>query len=165
MNSPFSKIILFTAFAGASLHAEEYTCVAKAFREHGNVFERKVESRFVLNLKNQENGQVKAEKIAGHVTIVTFDEGVAEKPADNYYAVFALKDQLNNPNYRPRVYQNHVQFKAVNATETNSVDGGGMWGQLVVNKTRSNEESFDAHYIFQAGDHLGGTIDYDCASW
>lgn len=35
-----------------------------------------------------------------------------------------------------------------------------MWGYLVINKDTGGE--FDAHYIFQAGDHMGGTVDYKC---
>jgi hypothetical protein len=166
MNNKLTKLLFLSTLVGTSLHATQFTCISKVFRENGGTGGKTAESRLVLTLKEKDDGSVEALKIAGHVTVIGHDEnGVAERANDNYYSVFALNNLTNNPNYRPTVYTNHIQFKEVNEAASSDQDGGGMFGTLVVNKTRpeNENEKFDAHYIFQSGDHLGGTIDYDCA--
>ena len=45
-------------------------------------------------------------------------------------------------------------------------DGGNLNGYLIVSRdalTAGSGDSFEAHLIFQHGDHTGGTIDYKCS--
>ena len=37
-----------------------------------------------------------------------------------------------------------------------------MWGELVIENKFEIAEEFEAHYIFQAGDDVGGTIHMNC---
>lgn len=78
---------------------------------------------------------------------------------DLYYGSFTHDVISNNPNYIPRKYLEHYQFP-LDATATNGNDGGGMWGNFILPKNPKKE--FQAHYIFQAGDHMGGTVDMNC---
>ena len=41
-----------------------------------------------------------------------------------------------------------------------------MWGDsFVISKKllTAEDETFDAHYVFKAGDHMGGTVDLTCS--
>ncbi|NUM88562.1 MAG: hypothetical protein HUU37_05085 [Bdellovibrionales bacterium] len=80
-----------------------------------------------------------------------------------YIGYFQTARIENNPGYRPRRYKNYFQFQKLNAVRTTGHESG-MWGDLVVEKTAflRGTDAFQAHYIFQAGDHMGGTIHFKC---
>ncbi len=84
-----------------------------------------------------------------------------EKKIANYTGVFSGNFK-NHEAYRPSVYTNHFKFNDFDAKVTSRHDGGGMWGYLVVKKDNTSDK-IDAHYVFQAGDHIGGTIDMTCS--
>ena len=84
-----------------------------------------------------------------------------EKKIANYTGVFNGNFK-NHEGYRPNVYNNHFKFNDFDAKVTSRHDGGGMWGYLVVKKDNASDK-IDAHYVFQAGDHIGGTIDMTCS--
>ncbi len=84
-----------------------------------------------------------------------------DKKIANYTGVFN-GDFKNHEGYRPSVYTNHFKFNEFNAKVTSRHDGGGMWGYLVIKKDNTSDK-IDAHYVFQAGDHIGGTIDMTCS--
>ena len=79
--------------------------------------------------------------------------------ADAYIGTFAIKSAEENPNYRPVKYKDSSQFQKIEAKETRGPENS-MWGSLIVPKKTTG--SFEVHYIFQAGDHMGGTIHMDC---
>ena len=59
-----------------------------------------------------------------------------------------------NPYYRPKRYKNYSQFH-------NFDFFGDMWGDLLISKA-THKEKFFAHYLFQQGDHMGGTLHLSC---
>lgn len=104
----------------------------------------------------REGGKISLEKYMGHLYV------------GGYYGVFNGNDNLELPYIRPTTYKNHYRFHNFDAVETAGSESG-MWGQFILNKAvdtaRSTENfSTDAHYVFQAGDHMGGTIDYTCVN-
>ncbi|MCX4025669.1 hypothetical protein H0A36_20030 [Endozoicomonas sp. SM1973] len=119
-----------------------------------------VNSRFEMKLMKDEKGLIYLTQALGHVLVT--DETGPSILADRYgyYALFRFGRLYQNPDYNPVVYHDHYQFKPFNAVTTNGFDGGGMWGSFVLPKSLNKEVS--AHYIFQAGSHIGGTIDYKC---
>ena len=91
--------------------------------------------------------------------------GMDEKPPlteDNAYIGYFRFTKLvkENPNYRPTKYKGFSQFEKFNAYETKGQEDG-MWGSFLLEKN-TRKASFKAKYIFQAGDHMGGTIHMDC---
>ncbi|MCB0386469.1 MAG: hypothetical protein KDD43_13835 [Bdellovibrionales bacterium] len=87
-----------------------------------------------------------------------------------YYGIFHGKDLVEKPFQRASKYKNHYRFQDFDAAFTAGAESG-MWGYLVVNKDihkmrDSSVKEVDAHYVFQAGDHMGGTVDFACSrSW
>jgi hypothetical protein len=77
-----------------------------------------------------------------------------------YYGLFFGKDRKTNLAPRATVYKDekYYRFNKLNANITSDSDGGGMWGYFVISK-----EFKKAHYVFRSGDHMGGTIDFDCS--
>lgn len=81
---------------------------------------------------------------------------------DNAYkGRFAIQKLTENPNYRPRKYKNYSQFEDFDATDTDGSAERGMWGTLLLEKSLDQGRA-QARYIFQAGDHMGGTVHFDC---
>ncbi|WP_018691623.1 hypothetical protein [Algicola sagamiensis] len=119
-----------------------------------------VNSRLELKLMKDQNGLMYLTQTMGHVLVTddTDHNPLADRYA--YYGLFRFGRLDENPDYNPTVYHDHHQFKPFNAMTTNGFDGGGMWGYFVIPK--SLERDTKAHYIFQSGSHIGGTIDYEC---
>jgi len=86
--------------------------------------------------------------------------------SDAYYGVFTGKDKNSSLSPQATKYtdDSYLRFRDFNATSTNGQDGGGMWGYFVVNKQALDgvSKNFDAHFVFSAGDHMGGTVDFNC---
>jgi hypothetical protein len=81
-----------------------------------------------------------------------------------YKGWFNMKSIDENLDYKPRKYKNYSQFRDFDATSSKQ----GMWGYFVLEKENRQTQNSNggstlmAHYIFQAGDHIGGTIDFVC---
>lgn len=88
--------------------------------------------------------------------------GVGDTEED-YIGTFKIKSLAENPKYKPRRYVGFSQFPKFDATDTDSSQEPGMWGQLVLEKD-TDQATFAAHYIFQAGDHMGGTLHLSCTT-
>jgi hypothetical protein len=108
-----------------------------------------------------------AMSVDGYLELMVYKEGdsrVLRKAfghikAEDYYGIFSFDKISNNSSYKPTKYKDSVQFKDFDAIQTSSNEG--MWGELVISKELPQKE-FVAHYIFKAGDHLGGTVDFSC---
>ena len=74
---------------------------------------------------------------------------------------FDIAKLVENPDYRPRKYQGFSQFREVDATDTGGSAESGMWGVFLLEKDISGDH-IQAKYIFQAGDHMGGTLHLGC---
>ena len=79
----------------------------------------------------------------------------------DYIGNFKIAAITENVKFRPNKYKGYSQFQKFDATDTLNSTEDGMWGQLVVAKNTSRA-IFHAHYIFQAGDHMGGTLHLSC---
>lgn len=99
--------------------------------------------------------------LVGHVYVQSpYSEAHEEINTENSYMGFFKSESISaNPNYRPTRYKNYTQFKNVDATHSTGQEDG-MWGSLVLDL--NNKAPFDARYIFQAGDHMGGTVLFTC---
>ncbi|WP_299002853.1 hypothetical protein [uncultured Shewanella sp.] len=155
-----ASLTFVPTLAQADTYLGRYICHSnEVLRQNGDLG-AKVDSRLELRLKQGDDGLVSLIQGMGHlITNYAADENLLDDEYA-YYGLFNTHSLTENPNYAPRVYINHHQFKAFNAMVTNSNDGGGMWGNLVIPKTLTAE--IEVHYIFQAGDHMGGTVDYQC---
>ncbi|MEO0336591.1 MAG: hypothetical protein AAF202_09355 [Pseudomonadota bacterium] len=63
----------------------------------------------------------------------------------------------------PGTYKNHNRWE-MNAERTYGHEDG-MWGHLIVNfeaMSMGRYDRTDAHFYLQAGDHQGGTVDFEC---
>jgi hypothetical protein len=80
----------------------------------------------------------------------------------NYIGNFKIPLITENAKYRPIKYKGYSQFPKFNATDTSGSAEDGMWGQFLLEKN-TNKARFGAHYIFQAGDHMGGTLHMTCS--
>ena len=145
----------------STANVADYSCLVEAGRQHADV----LPAEGTIEFKYSVDGD-KAEllDLIGFVS-TNYDSNVESNGGDkkiaNYTGVFK-GDFKNHEGYRPSVYTNHFKFNEFNAKVTSRHDGGGMWGYLVVKKDNSSDK-IDAHYVFQAGDHIGGTIDMVCS--
>ena len=85
-----------------------------------------------------------------------------ETPDESYIGNFKIASLTENPKYRPNKYKGYSQFPKLDATDTTGSSEEGMWGQLLLEKDTS-KRTFQAHYVFQAGDHMGGTLHLTCS--
>lgn len=116
------------------------------------------EFQFELDRTNKEN--IKINSLNGYFNVKTpFIDG-AEITADNgYRAQFTNTSLTSDPLYRPTKYKSWVQFRNLVATATDSLERG-MWGNLILDLR--GENTFEGRYIFQAGSHMGGTLNLFC---
>lgn len=78
-----------------------------------------------------------------------------------YIGVFRIVNSPENTNYRPRRYKGFMQFPDFDAAETKGRESG-MWGSFLLQRIYKTAPRFQAKYIFQAGDHMGGTVHLTC---
>ncbi len=173
-------LVAMTVVAAATTASEktvytEYQCwsVGNQFRV---MFEDQsqylVESRIGFGLKLDESlkgeaGEAKLEFV-GHVAFAKFVEGLKTIGLFDGYAHLRGSEIASALSPRARKYKdtNYFRFKNIEGVAQTAHDGGGLNGYLVINKkllkVGSAAETFDAHYVFQHGDHTGGTLDYTC---
>lgn len=78
-----------------------------------------------------------------------------------YKAEFSNVSAKRDPDYRPTRYQDHNKYNDFDATKTSTCDGGGMYGHLIFPE-RISRIPLTMYYVFEAGDHLGGTLEFNC---
>jgi len=110
-----------------------------------------------FDLTRDEKGLRVLENLQGRVQ--TSPELVDEY--GSYIGRFDIASVTENENYNPVRYEGYSQFKNIDATDTEGSAERGMWGTLVVEKN-IRQRVFQAHYIFQSGDHMGGTLHLVC---
>lgn len=127
-----------------------------------------VNSRFAINLQYDEQKDMAKASYLGFIEIETsVEKGQTRIEEADYYSLFRKSGHLSSKSKRARAYpdSHYFRFRNFNAASTSSGDGGGMWGYFVISKkVLQKGAAFDAHYVFQAGDHMGGTVDFQCRS-
>jgi len=103
-------------------------------------------------------------KIVGHIFIKgPYDDSVVFDTENTYMGFFKIDSLTANGDYGPRKYIGYAQFNDFDAAHTVGLEDG-MFGYLAVDVT-SNKKEFQAFYVFQAGDHMGGTALFNCRSF
>ena len=138
---------------------KDYVCLAEQLRQNGTLYPVSSSLEFTVV---ESDGTYTIESLVGNVIAKNYRDASATLDFSSYHGIFHFSQLVNNPAYAGRTYQNHIQFKKFDALHTNTHDGGGMWGYFVLGKTEAGQATTDGHYVFKAGDHMGGTIDYQC---
>lgn len=99
--------------------------------------------------------------LIGHIFVQqSFIENEDIGVYNSYMGFFDFDKISYNPNYKPIRYKGYTQFKKFDAIHTAGLESG-MWGEFVMDIT-TPDVPFDARYIFQAGDHMGGVVIFTC---
>lgn len=129
-------------------------CRATSFRASQDEKERN-SALIYLKIVIDSSEDIYLTDILGHVSVA------------GYYGVFWGDDLLAEAPYQKAAkYKNHLRFKNFNAIRTAGYESG-MWGDFIINQNivggMEPGDTIDAHYVFKAGDHIGGTIDFSCS--
>ena len=117
--------------------------------------------RAELKIVEENNSEgLRSITVFGHVAAdyTFYDQGGIDPTTAQYQGAFTAVKLIENPDYKPRRYKGYSQFRDFDASKSMS----GMWGELVIERN-TKKEKFQAHYIFQAGDHMGGTLHLTCS--
>lgn len=153
-------IVLAALVLSSQAYTEDVTCRSeKAIQENEpNPMETDGKINFTLNRETKELTNVLGHIFVQHAFIE--DDEIA---VNNSYMGFFHSDKIaSNPNYNPTRYKGYTQFKKFDAIHTAGHESG-MWGAFVIDLTKATQ-TFDARYIFRAGDHMGGTVLFTCRS-
>ena len=152
------NLVLFSLmFSAVSAQAATFKCAGKNIRQHG---ELPGYGKIVFD-ESYENGIRVIQNVKGIVVAGADDRASAATLQDAYTGHFNLYKLAENPLYRPHKYTNSSQFDHFDANVTTGAETG-MWGKFVLSKTSNSRGEYEAHYIFQAGDHMGGTLHLVC---
>lgn len=152
------KYLLFLAlltFNTVYASIDSYYCESVQARQHGLKIFSKVELRFDFVA---EEGTEFLEDVVGSIK-VSYEDNL--NTDELYYGVFSFHERFQNLKYHPNKYKGYIQFPHFDVIDSNNFDGGGIWGDLVI-ENKPSADLLTAHYVFQAGDHMGGTIDLIC---
>lgn len=154
------KLLIILAALTLSTHAfsEDVTCHSqKAIQENEqNGMVTDAEINFTVNRETKE-----LTNVLGHIFVQqVFIENEEIAVNNSYLGFFTFAKISANPNYKPTRYKDYTQFKEFDAVHTAGLESG-MWGAFVIDLTKTSQ-TFDARYIFKAGDHMGGTVLFTC---
>ena len=152
------KVLSLSLIVSIASAGTQYQCTDKngTFRQHGDNHPAKANFSLGLNLKDDQFEATVVGQIAADYDFDVNEKENLEFADFHYEGSFDSVTVKQNLKYKPSKYKNHMQFRDVNATESST----GMWGVLVMPAMPGYQ--FEAHYIFQAGDHIGGTLDLNC---
>lgn len=148
----------FSTFASAAEPGQRVVCYASGealAQQGGQVMEASASFEFTV-LKNSAGLRV-IKNLKGEVIT---DPRHLEFDA-SWIGRFDIPKLVENKDYRPRRYHGFSQFREVDAVDTEGSAEDGMWGTFLLEKDLSGEH-IRAKYIFQAGDHMGGTLHLGC---
>ncbi len=154
-----SLIVLAALTLSSQAFSSEVTCRAEKAIQPG--FENmKADAQLEFKLDRETKTIT---ELNGHIFVQNpYAEANEEISTENSYMGFFKFDSLaHNENYRPNRYKGFTQFKEFDAVHTAGQESG-MWGALVLDLSKADK--FEARYIFQAGDHMGGTVLMTCRS-
>ncbi len=159
MKTIFLTTFFLLALCLTNVNAASVTCTSKEGTQWGDKLPAMALLTFELERKGTEST---IEKLNGFVFVKNQfeDDGDTTFNEENSYRGYFEFDAISaNSNYRPLKYKGHIQFKNFDAKYTDGLESG-MWGSFVI---EPKEKEFKAYYIFQAGDHIGGTLQFTCA--
>ena len=150
------RTMLAFAILTSIAHADDfrfvgrYDCKTATWRQGESLPSR---GRLALDVRRAASGIYKLEDVTGHVEGGYTPAELGDR--DGYYTVFRADGLLSNPAYRARTYTGWTQFKDFNGSHD-------TWGTLVIDLRTPTAPTTRAAYVFQSGDHMGGTIDFNC---
>jgi hypothetical protein len=154
----FVAFATFPVFASAAEPGQRIVCYASGEspgQQGGQMMEASASFEFTV-FKNSQGLRV-LKNLKGEVIT---DPRHLEFDA-SWIGRFEIPELAENPDYRPRRYHGFSQFREVDATDTEGSAESGMWGVFLLEKDLSDEH-IEAKYIFQASDHMGGTLHLGC---
>jgi hypothetical protein len=155
----FLAALTMVSFAQAANASERaLVCAASGSpisQNGGHVFGS---ASFSLNEVVLPNGARFLYNVRGEVRASYEDAKLGED--GSYIGSFNFTRVDANPKYSPRRYLGFTQYANFNAFQTRGREDG-MWGQFVLEQDLT-KTVVQAHYIFQAGDHMGGTLHMSC---
>ncbi len=173
----FISFIVISTFCLVSQGKTIY--VERQCRALGNNFRVKfadkkeylVESRIGFSLEQDKTKEGKAGEVKlsylGHVAFAKFVDGLKTLELFDGYSQVSGEKVVSSLSPKATKYtdDDYYRFKDIKGTVESDQDGGGLNGYLVIEKVAlktDGEKPFEAHYVFQHGDHTGGTLDYTC---
>ena len=158
--------LITVSLLAASAHADSFSalCLSQGTSVGGNDMGAFTsDSRLNIMVTSSKDGLLKL-RAEGIVLVANsiFEVGAPSLlNGDNAYMAMFDYNASENPDYRPVVYEGYAQFKDFDAVYTVGMESG-MWGYLVIEKASVEKDQFQAAYVFQAGDHMGGTLYFSC---
>lgn len=166
MNWFWSLVLAFGLLGQVTFADTEIRCLAKGNRAGGNgsgPFMVDADLLLALSWDKTAKGHVLNGagliKVASPYADLKSPEDLTEE--NSYIGAFHVVNSQENTNYRPRKYRGFIQFPSFDAVKTSGMEDG-MWGVFLVQRIYKTAPQFQAKYIFQAGDHMGGTIHLTC---
>lgn len=139
----------------ASAADSQFTCRAngKSFSGNGE----SVTAKAIINFdETVVDGLRTLTNITGSITIDPNTE-VWGNPYTGQYDIASLTE---NPKFKPQKYVGFSQFREFNSLPSEDYSVEPIWGNFLVAKDTTGR--FAAHYLIQAGDHMGGTLHLTC---
>lgn len=152
-----SALFVFTGIASAA----QVECYGiRTAQNGGEILKSDIDLSFTIEKK--ENSTI-LHDFKGVVAVLAMyeDQDAAISEDNSYIGNFDLPRLVSNSKYRPIKYKGHTQFRDVDTNDTAGLESG-MWGSLVLDLRNEDAKTFKAYYIFQAGDHMGGTSLLEC---
>jgi hypothetical protein len=152
-------LLIFASVAEANLSV---VCIAKGKKtanNGGGMLYTDARISFDAEDPNPDNNLRTIAAVNGVIKVADVNNESELNENNAYIGKFKFEELNSNPKYRPVKYKNMVQFQNFDAKETMGEESG-MWGQFLIDKEFG--DGCDAKYIFQAGDHMGGTINFKC---
>lgn len=152
-------LLIFAALTLSSqVFSEEVNCRAEKSIQENETTGMKTDADISFTIDREAKV---ISNLIGHIFVQqVFIENEDIGVYNSYMGFFKFNDIPHNPNYRPIRYKGYTQFKEFDAIHTAGLESG-MWGEFVIDLTKTTQ-TFDARYIFQAGDHMGGTVLFTC---
>lgn len=156
-------LALMTALASPLAQADfTVTCTAKGkatAQTGGGMLYTDAIVKFIADGPAEEGEQMTIYGVQGRIKVASIDNELPLNKDNAYIGAFTFNELRSNAKYRPRKYKNMVQFQNFDAKSTTGLESG-MWGNFLID--RSINDGSEAKYIFQAGDHMGGTVHFKC---
>ncbi len=152
----FLSFVVFMFVGNANAGEQFVMCAGEGLRQNGTS-ENLPGFLDITFTRSVEDGKITLKNIKGTVKAgYEWDDGHDEDPF-GWEGEFEIEALTEKENYRPRVYKGHSKFEDFDATTSEM----GMWGYFVLER-HLNSSELTAAYVFQSGDHMGGTIDVLC---
>lgn len=158
LNHVFGAFVASALLASGAFAAQNIQCTAqgRAMSNNGSMGYTDTVFNFALD---EAGGLLQVKKLTGMVKANAW--GPEMDPDNAYIGRFDTSLITENPNYKPTTYKGSAQFKDLDAVETLGAESG-MWGNLILARKANAQGNRMGKYIFQAGDHIGGTIHMTC---